>query len=218
MTILVAIVGLIESAIWPAALIWALWYFRDDIKLLAARIEEASPTGGIKLKPSQAEKQIGIETDDKGLTTPATLGVTPNRTPAMLKMEELIKRDLDAAVTNGVIRDGDRLSYTISSMAVKSLENHFLKIYMHIFGTQIEGLRLLRERGGVSVSEARAHFSALKAANPQFYGVYGYDDWVGYLLNAGMIEVADDNIRITELGEDFLLFLHARNLRTDKAG
>ncbi|WP_161855521.1 hypothetical protein [Bradyrhizobium sp. CCBAU 051011] len=71
--------------------------------------------------------------------------------------------------------------------------------------------------GEAALSESSAFFDGLKAKHPDFYEKNTFEEWIRDPLTAGLIKRSRDQIRITDLGREFLTYLQATNLSADKA-
>jgi hypothetical protein len=106
----------------------------------------------------------------------------------------------------------------IRNLAQARLEAQFGKIYAVIFGSQIHGLVELKARRKIPTAQALAYYQEYEKANPEMYRGYGFAGWIGFLRNTGLITQTDDDVVITEVGDDFLSWLDASKLSPNRAG
>jgi hypothetical protein len=93
------------------------------------------------------------------------------------------------------------------------IENKFERIYTFIFGSQIEGLRALKNSGGrVTLGEAERFFDAKKAEFGNVYDRSTFSDWFSFVERNDLAKLVDAYVEITLTGEDFLRFVDAKGL------
>jgi hypothetical protein len=209
MRLLVAYFDLLKGIAWPLAVIIIAVVFKNDIRAILPRMRKAGPAG-IELDP--AEQQRAASTAVATSTPPGELRALPG----YIRSEPIaaIERSLHAALQQ--VPEGDRIDVLVRELAQARLERVFERIYNLIFGSQILGLRRLNERPSVTIDEARAFFEEFRQANPDAYGSIGFEEWLGFLLNQGLVTRDGSSIAITDLGRDFLFYLAANRLPEGK--
>ena len=105
----------------------------------------------------------------------------------------------------------------IRNFAQARLEANFAFIYTLIFGSQIRGLIELEARRKVQNTEALAFNKDVERQNSAAYAGYGFPGWLGFLRNQALVTQIGDEIHITPLGDDFLLWLRTTKLSIDKS-
>jgi len=80
-----------------------------------------------------------------------------------------------------------------------------------IFGSQLLALHLMNNSGVQAEDTVRAIFENARAAEPQFYGSYSFDDWIGFLIKeVTVIKSEQGRYGITVYGSIFLQYAVAR--------
>jgi len=210
------IVDLIKALAWPAVIVWAVWYFREELKVALKRIT------GIKfneLKFGPPEQQIAsppskVTAQELPASEPDLLAPKPDvrtyieRIKSFISPDQLepvlqnIRTELPGAVGTNQADQLEALKYLAASLLVQLSHE---KNYNVIFGSQ---LRLLSQAnvGAVAPEVAKAIYERARTANP-VYGNYSFDQWIGFLINAGLITHGDGGYVLTNLGRGFLKYL-----------
>jgi hypothetical protein len=112
----------------------------------------------------------------------------------------------------------DKVDVLVRNLAQARLEAAFGFIYAGIFGSQIAGLIQLQARRKVSIDEAhKFYLEAAAQKYPEVYAEYGFPGWLGFLKNHGLITQSDEDVAITDFGDDFVTWLRATRLNVNKA-
>jgi hypothetical protein len=119
----------------------------------------------------------------------------------------LIERHLLALLAASSMPSDKAIGLLVRNLAQARLEARFGLIYAQIFGTQIRGLEALSARRTVSNAEALAFYEEATAAEREFYEGYGFTGWLNFLKFHVLIEQDNERVAITDLGDDFLLWL-----------
>lgn len=197
----------IKAAIWPALILFLALFFRGDMRDLLPRLRRAGRDG------VEFEVATQKQSADPAVRTPGTLADLPGlgRTEAIAALERQLHDSLEREVP-----DGQRVDRLVRLLAEARITAAFEAAYRVIFGSQIQGLRTLNERGGaVLEGEVRKYFEEVSAKFPDVYGSFSFEEWLGFLLRQGLVE-RGAKINITPLGIDFLHFLTARQLPENK--
>ena len=210
---LAAVVEIIKAVAWPIAAVIIALVFKAQLRGLLPRLRRAGPTG-VEFDPADAQKTSTVEPTT---TEPGKLKEFPGmiRTPAIERVERLLHASL-AAKTD--IKPEEREPFLLRVLAQSQLEATFERVYGLIFGSQIAGLRGLNTRGRVTVDGAREFFKGVESLYADFYKAYGFEGWLGFLINNGLVTRNGDILEITDLGRDFLMYLTARRLPENKPG
>jgi hypothetical protein len=201
------------SLAWPGMILSCAIYFGREIRSLAPRISEVG-VSGVKIAPLGPDKaeQQKIEAERAVDAASIQLKDIPglSRTEAIAELEKRLHALLTAVSAE------ERVDRLVRLLAESRLEAEFERIYRVIYGSQIAGLRILNMERRVSIEDARKRFEPIAAAYPEAYRDYGFDGWLGFLINTGLVERKGDMLELSPLGRDFLLFLTARGMREDK--
>lgn len=206
-------VELVKELVWPAVVIYIFSALRPEIRgvLPAAfnRIRELELPGGIKAKMDVAEQQQASKENpiEEKLNAKQTL---PIPSLAVSQIEARLRSELE------VIEEGQRQTILLRALAQSRLEAGHEFTYNRIFGSQIAGLKRLNEAGRVTVNDAHEFFKRYAEQFHEFYRAFGFEDWLGFLLNTGLVVRNDDVLEITEFGREFLVYLTTRRLSEAK--
>jgi hypothetical protein len=199
---------------WPlAVLLVALLYKKAVFTLFQALLEKSFSfelPGGFKLTTKGADQQKA-----EASSVPAKLREVPNvrRTPAIEKLEQELLSQIKA------FKEEDRVGILALSLAEAQLAAAFGQIYALIFGSQILGLSELAKLSKVTNEEANLFFIEYAAKRfPLIYANYDFSGWMRFLLSNNLIEQDQNDIRITDTGRDFLLWLEKTRLPVNKQG
>jgi hypothetical protein len=200
---------------WPVVVVILAVVYRHDIlslKPLLARVRKAK-VWKVEVEIDAADQQqktgelVKINVSAGTIELKELPGFT--RTEAIAALERKLHSDL-AAIT------GNQTDILIRNLAQARLEAAFGIIYAGIFGSQIVGLNELAARRRVAASEAHAFYQEFEKKFPEMYTGYGFSGWLGFMKQRGLVEAVGDDIRITPLGDDFLTWLKATKLSTNK--
>jgi hypothetical protein len=132
------------------------------------------------------------------------------RTPPIAAIEKSIHKALE------IYKPETYVDLLVRHLAQSRLETVFERVYGAIYGSQIAGLRELIKRGGkISMADAVKGFDEAKSRSA-FPANFTFDLWLQFLKAFDFIEAEDNEIRITDIGKDFLLYLSARGLPENK--
>jgi hypothetical protein len=164
----------------------------------------------------------GISTFDPGLPTPpvessptppATLPDTRRgldefnkglQSPMIRETEEIIERDL---VQRNLTTPRDREEALVRSLAIANVALHYEKIYQTIWGSQIDALRYVNPRSGVSDSELRPIYERAKVVWPNFFYSYSFEQWLAFMVESKLLLRKESLLFITVSGREFLQYL-----------
>jgi hypothetical protein len=104
----------------------------------------------------------------------------------------------------------------IRQLAQTRLEVVFERAYGAIFGTQFALLRALMGTGGtMSLATVLQFFGEAKSKGLAAAELI-FENWLRYPRVFELVEVDAEEVKITNLGRDFLIFLSAKGLREDR--
>jgi hypothetical protein len=218
----------VKSLAWPAVVVWAIWYLRSELKAAAKRITEIGPTGAKFAPPEQqvptdptkiavptesAKAAIGDARADKAnLQTyigKLKLFVSEDQLePSVKKMHSDLLELIGSNTTDQI----EALEYLAAALNVQLSHE---RNYNTIFGSQL-GL-LAQANAGVTPEMARALYEKAKAANPTLYSTYTFDQWIGFLINSGLLQLGPRGAYVlTNYGRGFLKYIVDRQLAVNK--
>ena len=214
-----SLIVLIGQSAWPLFCYWLLIKYEADIRTLLPRIRKFNSSGfeldsSASTQNAEEIKKFNKDTDPKNLKE--FTGIA--RSEAIAEVELALHKSLEDQVQKSIVEEDDKVDYLIRELAISRLISHFLRVYNIIFGSQIRGLQILNHRGSVSLKDAQDFFDEVKNADPLFYDNYKFEEWLNFLIQAFLIQVEGDQIKITPAGFDFLQFILANKLNTEKRG
>lgn len=206
------IVALIKALAWPIAvgvIVWRLGpKFLDAIRGRSVNVEGF----GVRASFTTVEQQI--TSVDSPVNRPALEPPTPGPGPVVREAVTLLEQ--------GIIKELGKYPPTareptlINALATTRVKGAHEFNYNRIFGSQIAALRLLDERGSATIEEARTFFGAYAKQYPHIYAKYGFDGWLGFMLNAQLMKRTADTLTTTPFGHDFLVYLREVRLSETK--
>lgn len=132
------------------------------------------------------------------------------RTDAIRRIE------LELHKSAAAISDGNQIDVIIRDLAQARLDTHFALTYNSIFGSQISFLKLLRERGGIPQEDAESFFVDLQKRFEDFDS-WTLETYTSFLEAQELIKQDVSRVVITDIGNDFLLFLYRTRLTENKS-
>jgi hypothetical protein len=226
---LVALVDLIKSLLWPSVAVWALWYWRDELKAAAKRVTEIGLTGAKFAPPEQhATTPSSATAAATGGDVEKTLGAAgkpdlqiyigklksnvseDQLEPAAQKM----RGDLTSIVGPNLSDQVEALLYTAASLNIQLSHE---RNYNAIFGSQLSLLAQANAAGGVVPEMVKALYDEAKAKFPELYAKYSIDQWIGFLTRSGLLtQEASGAYSLTNYGRGFLKYIVDRHLTINK--
>lgn len=204
-----AVVTLLTSVAWPAAVIVIAVIYKVDIQSLLPRLRKAGPTG-VELDPAEQQKKVS----STAVVQPGSVELKQlpgvGRTPAI----EQVEREIHVSLSK--IDEENRTDILVRSLAESQLAATFERIYNVIFGSQITVLKRLNELGQVSIADAKEFYEQVAADHPDVYSRFSFEAWLGFLISQGLVRTHDGFLQITELGREFLLYITVRRMPENK--
>jgi hypothetical protein len=236
-----SLLDLCRTLAWPIVVVALAFGFKDQIKRAAERLIEFSPTGGAKFAPP-IQEQIPPKPSDPleaGTTIEHAEGPPPmtdqNLSHGSLLLQTFIA-NVRATVPDDVLlpavdqlrpdvksrlgdQPRDQVEGLIFSLSALNIHLTYEKNYQAIFGSQIRALAQMNTDFGSSRDALLAIFTAAKAAYPQLYGSYSFDQWLNWIQQSGLCTIGvNGNYVLTPNGRGFLKYLLDRHLFLEKAG
>jgi hypothetical protein len=210
------IVDLISALAWPSVVGGGLWYYRNDIKTALKRVTEVGPTGAKFGLPEQQIPSSPSTVAAQELPVPKPDAVAPKpdlrtfieQIKSFISPDQLepvlqgLRTELPAIVGTNPSDQVEALTYLAASLSVQLSHE---RNYNFIFGSQ---LHLLGRANVAPVAPevANSIYEQAKAANP-VYGTYTFDQWIGFLIQSGLLTHDAGGYAITNLGRGFLKYL-----------
>jgi hypothetical protein len=115
--------------------------------------------------------------------------------------------------------DAERIAVMQRVVASVNVDLEFTRIAHIIFGSQLNFLvQLAGTRNGLPKAQAEAAYTAAVGQFPDFYKERPFEQWLGYMVASGLVQVVAENLDITQYGSDFLKFLVDARLAYDRYG
>lgn len=189
--------GLLAAMAWPVAAILIARVFRDEIRQLFGRVTKLSLSGAefgvsnqnlisraLPSAPEELKKIPGVE-----------------RTAAIANLEIALHEKLKE------FDDDVKLDLLVRELAQTRLDVVFMNAYRMIFGSQIRLLKVLKEAGGIlSIDEVSEFFEKEKKLSNVHEG-RTVTEFISFLVHFNLVSEGDEELVLTPVGYDFLLFL-----------
>ena len=213
------VVPILQIVAWPALVAWGLWFFRKEIRGKVKNVvalkggENMSVEFATEAREQQkasanvpAEKPVATNDEEfeKIKAEASTVALVPARAATILKnlqeshFTEKQQIELGALIVAGLQADV-----------------FFWRTYNFIFGSQIVLLQELNSRPLAS-GAIRAHFEGVKVKHPETFASWTWEGYLEFLKNFSLIQLADEQWIITELGRAFLVWLPKNQLSPNK--
>lgn len=208
-------VALVKALAWPIAVGVIAWRlgpgFLDAIRGRSVNVEGF----GVRASITTVEQQIASP-DESPANRPALQ--PPSRAPGAIVREtvQLVEGEIRTELTK--YAPADRELALINALAATRVRGQHEFNYNRIFGSQIEGLKQLDQLGGATIDQARAFFEPYTRQYPQVYENYGFEGWLTFMVNAGLVARAGDRLIATPFGHDFLVYMREVRLFEAKPG
>jgi hypothetical protein len=224
-----ATLDLIKALTWPTVVVWAVWYWRDELKAAAKRVTEIGLTGAKfappeKQVPSPASSLTAASIDKEEAA--ADGAPKPDVKAFIARLESFISRDQLEPNAQSLRKELSSIAGSNSSEQIEALlyfaaslstQLSHEKNYNAIFGSQLNLLAQANPAGGVIPSMAKGLYDQAKAHYPEVYAAYGFDQWIGFLVKSGLLQLGQNgNWILTNYGRGFLKYVLDRQLTINK--
>ncbi len=188
---------------WPTAVliiaIAALFVFRQPIAGWLGRIGGVK-IGSLRVGAIATSPQVG----DSPRTASTEELLRAFDSVVMRNCEDKIRQDL---ADRGLGDQSDTVRVLIRHLAATQIALSLERIDRLIFGSQLMLLQFLNTLQGASHEQAKLIYGEVASTHSEFYDTYSYEDWLGFLVGAGLISNDGDEISITQVGREFLSYL-----------
>ena len=124
-------------------------------------------------------------------------------TPAQRAIRDTVKKELED------YPEKDRSEILVAAVAKERLLRHFTAAYSNMFGSQIRSLEILNQRNGrITLDEASKEYSELQKEIPELSS-WTLERYISYLRRFQLIDLDSENIFLTDIGRDFIIWLNA---------
>jgi hypothetical protein len=223
-----AFIKILTIGVWPAVVVWLAWYLRDELKRVASRTVKAG-LSGFEFAPPPPEQIPSPPKEGVSATSSTPQPPTPTQAGNLQSFIAGLRGFLSdeqvepaaqrvRAELNNTFgpKPADQLEGLVYSVASLNIQLSHEKIYNAIFGSQ---LRLIGQMigGGVSTEIARRIYEEVKAAFPEVYRNYTFEQWIGFLASSGLCAVGDSGTYVlTPYGRGFWKYIADRRLSLNK--
>jgi hypothetical protein len=218
-----ALVDFIRALAWPLVVAGGLWYYRNEIRVALKRLTAIGPTGA-KFDPSPEHQIPSTPTLAAELPPPKADALTPqpDLQTQIQQIKSLISADqLDPftqklrADLSGVSpsQQLEALPYFVAALGIQLSHE---RNYIAIFGSQLNLLAQANGASGITPELANALYEQAKAAYPQVYAALRLDQWIGFLITAGLLIQSGGAYVLTSYGRGFIKYLVDRQLPVNK--
>lgn len=228
----VGLFGLIKGLAWPLVIFILALVYRSNIlagvpRLLALfnRRWKAKIPGFVEVEFDAADEQQPKSTNfPQRYTDGSSSTEIKEIASSTIELKEIPGLTRTVAIAN-LERDihsrlksvtADPTDVLVRNLAQARLEAAFGYTYAGIFGSQIRGLIELKARRKVPTDEALNYYRQVESMFPEFYAGYGFAGWLGFLKNHLLVGQEDRDVFITDIGDDFMLWLQAKQLSINK--
>lgn len=196
---------LLKGIAWPLGILTTALIFKSDVKKLFPRIRKFS-AAGVELDPLEPLEQQQLPAPPP----PSDMTSLEPPTIAVKDIENRIRTDL--ANRPPEIRD----QLLIRRLAIVTSVAWFENIYGLIFGTQIQALERLFEVNSTSLAEANEYYNSVLEPLMETPSPISFEDWSAFLFARELVKMEDEKVTITEMGKEFVRWLHSQNRSTKR--
>jgi hypothetical protein len=175
--------------------------FWKELRGFLNRVTSIDRTG-IKTEPNpEAQRE-----DQKKLEAAQELMLAIGNTVVIQDIEGRIRNDL---VARHLDIEGETTKVLIKYLAASMVALEFEQIQNFIFGSQIFFLKKLNEVSGQGQSPTvvQAHFEQVQKMFPDSFGEWPQERYLHFLLARKLIVLKEGNYHITNLGNEYLVWM-----------
>ena len=178
-----------------------VFLFRDQLKGLLGRITSIDKTG-IKTQPNPEVQRE----DPKKIEAAQELMLAIGNTVVIQEIETRVKSDL---VGRSLDVEGETTKVLIKYLAASMVALEFEQIQNLIFGSQIFLLKKLNEVSGQGKSSAAvlSHFEHVQKMFPDSFNEWSMEKYLHFLFARKLVVHTDGNYHITNLGNEYLVWM-----------
>ena len=203
-----AVAEVLRAIAWPGFAVFAVIYFRQELRGLIKRIRRASGVEFDQL-PQSAEVTSGpLSLVGEAAGAPSASGellATIPHTPATAYVESLIL-DLPQVKILTVPQERERVFLRMASRA--AVISQFNQAEATIWASQINMLEYLNaKRAGETLAQLKAMFYDNAASQyPELYRPYSFDGWMAFLKHNDLVRIVDGSAAVTQVGIEYLMW------------
>lgn len=192
-----------EHIAWPAIVLiialTSIFLFRREVSGLIGRIRSISKEG---ITTSAAE-QIHKAAIEKPSSSDELMRAFDRI--SLRQQEDLIKRDL---TDKGLENNSEAAKVLIRHLAATQLALFFERVNAIIWGSQINILQHLNAKvEGDTRDAVKSYYDIAATIHPDLFQAYSFENYLNFLIGYGLITESTSRLYITQLGQDFLIFI-----------
>jgi hypothetical protein len=203
------IVGLILGLVFVVS-------FHGPIAGLLNRIRKIGPTGVEADSAAAAQEKVAAQ--EGNLKTQVSPGaeelLQTFDNQVVLEAERNVRTDLEK---RKIVEQPERERVLIRVAAVTGICFLFERAYVLIFGSQLWLLQALNSAVRTK-QEILPIYTNAKAAAPQLYSQYSFEQWLNFLVSQSLILINGETVAITVRGREFLKYLIQEGHTLQKTG
>lgn len=215
------VVEFLRAAVWPAAIVWLAYYYREDIKGLAQRLLEVGPMKAVLAPPQQSVQQVSPEPALSVVEGSASLDyakIIANigaSVPADLLniAEDQIRTAMPASVKANPTEFTNVLMGIAASMYVQ-LQHE--RTYRVIYGSQLRAMVEMNSPAGIDATRLKEIYGEAAVNFPSLYPAVTFELWSDFLVRSGLVHVETGRYELTAAGRGFLRYIIESRLPPNK--
>jgi hypothetical protein len=212
-----AFIEILKIVAWPALLLWLVWYLRDEVKRVATRITELGLTGA-KFAPPPPE-QVPSRPQEGVFPTSSGSQLAPggDRVQQFIagvrgylsdeQVEPAVQKVRAELISTFGANPSDQVEGLLYVVASLNIQITHERNYNAIYGSQLRLMEQMIPAVGVSADAAHKAFEEAKAAWPDAYRVFTFEQWIGFLTTTGLVSTEGANYVLTPYGRGFLKYI-----------
>lgn len=204
------ILAAIDLLRWPAVIlvigVVAIFAFRTPLGSVIGRLKRVKAPGieAEAAEQTQAQAQTQAHAPMVGPTGQLMTSSAANDSMVSELLKERAKVILKDPIVTSTPQGDARDDLLAKHLAAFQVAVGFERIYQHIFGSQIQAIRLANRHMGVSMQDLNKLFVDSDVADD----IFGFENWMNYIHEYAQFVTVDGNMVIaTELGREFLKYL-----------
>jgi len=222
---------IIQYLSWPVIVLVLCMIFKRPLTALLDRINSIKGPG-FDFSAPPASAQLSEKTTEppqalKGEIVPAPSTVTATPPAAMTGDALAARKDAVRNFGNGIplvdeavvaiikelagldmpLNSEDTARILVRHLAVNQQMLRCERTHRPIFGSQIAALHLMNQQGPQPESSIKPIFDAARSKEPQFYGSYTFDKWIGFLIGEIAVRCDNGQFAITVYGRSYLNYI-----------
>lgn len=218
------ILNLVGKLGWPAAVVLialglgltVIFVCRRELRDLVKRIISISPRSGIKAVPQPPQVSYTSPALPALASVDLSRQVAANVDPYVLDQRVNV---ICAEFDSRGIGPGQREDLLIELLAGALTREAWGRIYLLIFGSQIQLLQSLNQSpGGLAKAEVRAIYQTGMTQQPQLYSAVTFESWMTFVESSALVSRNGDLYVMTPYGRGFLKYIVAQGLPFERFG